>query len=199
VAADTLTPRLRQHSYRTYRFGRALGELEGLQVDAELLFAAAILHDSGPVNRPTALSSRCRRCGSRARSPARWGCPPRPPRSWRQRSRCTTARADDGGRHRGVPARGGCGRGRGRRPELGPAPPDAAQRGAGLPTSRVQDGVRGRVPRRSGRVPQGRAKFVNRYGALLTAIKLAPFDERGAHALTAPPSADGDRRMHPPR
>jgi hypothetical protein len=27
------------------------------------------------------------------------------------------------------------------------------------------------------RVPQGRARFVNRYGALLTAIKLAPFDE----------------------
>jgi hypothetical protein len=27
------------------------------------------------------------------------------------------------------------------------------------------------------RVPQGRAKFLNRYGAFITAIKLAPFDE----------------------
>ena len=79
--------------------------------------------------------------------------------------------------NRGVPARGGCGRGRGRRPELGPAAADAAQRGAGLPASRVQEGVRGRVPRRSGPGPQGRAKFVNRYGALITAIKLAPFNE----------------------
>jgi hypothetical protein len=52
VAEDTLTPTLLQHSYRTYRFGRALGELDGLQVDAELLFAAAILHDTGLVNLP---------------------------------------------------------------------------------------------------------------------------------------------------
>jgi hypothetical protein len=43
---------LLQHSYRTYRFGRALGELDGLPVDAELLFAAAILHDTGLVNLP---------------------------------------------------------------------------------------------------------------------------------------------------
>ena len=27
------------------------------------------------------------------------------------------------------------------------------------------------------RVPQGRARFLNRYGALIAAIKLAPFDE----------------------
>jgi hypothetical protein len=52
VAEDTLTPTLLQHSYRTYRFGRALGELDGLQVDAELLFAAAILHDTGLVKLP---------------------------------------------------------------------------------------------------------------------------------------------------
>ena len=30
---------------------------------------------------------------------------------------------------------------------------------------------------RAVRVPKGRARFVNRYGALSTAIKLAPFDE----------------------
>ena len=53
VAEDALTPTLLHHSYRTYRFGRALGELDGLQVDAELLFAAAILHDTGLVNLPT--------------------------------------------------------------------------------------------------------------------------------------------------
>src|SRR4030095_14997285 len=52
VAADTLTPTLLQHRYRTYRFGRALGELDGLPVDAELLFAAAILHDTGLVKLP---------------------------------------------------------------------------------------------------------------------------------------------------
>ena len=40
---------LLNHSHRTYRFGRALGELEGIDVDAELLFAAALLHDTGLV------------------------------------------------------------------------------------------------------------------------------------------------------
>src|SRR4029450_250331 len=52
VAADTLTPTLLHHSYRTYRFGRALGELDGLEGDADLLSAAAILHDTGLVNLP---------------------------------------------------------------------------------------------------------------------------------------------------
>lgn len=49
AAARTLTPSLLNHSYRTYRFGRALGDLEGLEVDEELLFAAALLHDTGLV------------------------------------------------------------------------------------------------------------------------------------------------------
>ena len=38
------------HSHRTYVFGRALGELERTDVDTELLFAAALLHDTGLVN-----------------------------------------------------------------------------------------------------------------------------------------------------
>jgi HD superfamily phosphodiesterase len=37
------------HSYRTYQFATALGELEGLEVDTEVLFAAALLHDTGLV------------------------------------------------------------------------------------------------------------------------------------------------------
>ena len=52
AAEDVLTPSLLHHSYRTYRFGRALGELDGLRVDAELLFAAAMLHDIGFVIPP---------------------------------------------------------------------------------------------------------------------------------------------------
>lgn len=38
---------LLNHSYRTYQFGRALGEIEGVEVDTELLFAASMLHDVG--------------------------------------------------------------------------------------------------------------------------------------------------------
>jgi hypothetical protein len=49
VATRVLPSTLLNHSYRTYRFGRALGELEKIDVDAELLFAAALLHDTGLV------------------------------------------------------------------------------------------------------------------------------------------------------
>ena len=46
-ARHLLTPALLNHSYRTYAFGTALGAMEGLPVDAELLFTAALLHDTG--------------------------------------------------------------------------------------------------------------------------------------------------------
>jgi hypothetical protein len=42
-----LSPALLNHSYRTFAFGAALGALERRTVDAELLFAAALLHDTG--------------------------------------------------------------------------------------------------------------------------------------------------------
>ena len=47
VARRRLSPALLNHSYRTYAFGAALGELENLDVDREVLFAAALLHDVG--------------------------------------------------------------------------------------------------------------------------------------------------------
>ena len=49
-----LSPALLNHSYRTYAFGAALGALANIDVDRELLFAAAMLHDVGlthPVDR----------------------------------------------------------------------------------------------------------------------------------------------------
>jgi len=49
AAAGVLPATLVNHSYRTYRFATALGELEGLEVDTEVLFAAALLHDTGLV------------------------------------------------------------------------------------------------------------------------------------------------------
>lgn len=47
LAVRVLPATLLNHSYRTYRFGSAIGELEGLEVDTEILFAAALLHDTG--------------------------------------------------------------------------------------------------------------------------------------------------------
>jgi hypothetical protein len=49
AATKVLPPQLLHHSHRTYQFGRAIGELEGVDVDAELLYAAALLHDTGLV------------------------------------------------------------------------------------------------------------------------------------------------------
>jgi hypothetical protein len=46
-AQRRLSPAVLNHSYRTYAFGAAVGLLEAVEVDRELLFAAAMLHDTG--------------------------------------------------------------------------------------------------------------------------------------------------------
>jgi hypothetical protein len=53
-ARSRLSPALLNHSYRTFAYGAALGALADIDVDRELLFAAAMLHDIGltrPVDR----------------------------------------------------------------------------------------------------------------------------------------------------
>jgi hypothetical protein len=47
VAARRLPPVLFNHSRRTFRFGLSLGVVTGTEVDEELLYAAAMLHDTG--------------------------------------------------------------------------------------------------------------------------------------------------------
>lgn len=49
AALRQLPPALLNHSHRTFVFGVALGELERIEVDTELLYAAAMLHDTGLV------------------------------------------------------------------------------------------------------------------------------------------------------
>lgn len=49
VANRVLPATLLNHSFRSYVFGRALGELDNIHVDTELLYAAALLHDVGLV------------------------------------------------------------------------------------------------------------------------------------------------------
>lgn len=44
-ACAELDPMVVEHGYRCYLFGRALGEAEGVECDAEALFAATMLHD----------------------------------------------------------------------------------------------------------------------------------------------------------
>jgi hypothetical protein len=44
-AATHLSPAILNHSLRTYAFGAALAAVDGVEVDHELLYAAALLHD----------------------------------------------------------------------------------------------------------------------------------------------------------
>jgi hypothetical protein len=47
VAVRRLPQALLHHSWRTFRFGLALGIVTGTDVDEEILYAAAMLHDTG--------------------------------------------------------------------------------------------------------------------------------------------------------
>jgi hypothetical protein len=178
VAEDALTPTLLYHSYRTYRFGRALGELDGLQVDAELLFAAAILHDTGLMNPPNGadftLSSM------------------RLAREIADQVGLSSAAIEVMQTAITMHYNPGVTKAVGTEAYLlsaGAAVDVAGIRSWDLPVQILDDAVRD-YPRvgfkkefavafraEAARVPRGRAKFVNRYGALITAIRLAPFDE----------------------
>jgi hypothetical protein len=178
VAADTLPATLLQHSHRPYRFGRALGELDGLQVDAELLFAAAILHDTGLVKLPDGADFRLSSMRLAGEVADQVGLS----------TAATEVLQTAITMHYtpGVTTAAG--------PEAyllaaGAAVDVAGVRSWDLPPQTLHNAVRD-YPRvgfkkafaeafraEAVRVPQGRARFVNRYGALITAIKLAPFDE----------------------
>src|SRR6188472_4694011 len=47
AAQELLTPALLNHSSRAYTWGAALAALEGISFDSELLYLAAMLHDTG--------------------------------------------------------------------------------------------------------------------------------------------------------
>ncbi|MEP6817077.1 MAG: hypothetical protein ABI873_16170 [Marmoricola sp.] len=46
-AGRRLSPAMLNHSYRAYTFGAALGSITDLEIDYEVLFAAALLHNTG--------------------------------------------------------------------------------------------------------------------------------------------------------
>lgn len=177
-ATELLTVPLLNHSFRAYRFGRALGELEGLDVDTELLFAAAMLHDTGLVVPPsdadfTLASSRV------ARDVA-------------EQVGLSTAATDTVlsavtmHHSPGVTVDAG--------PEAyllsaGAAVDVIGFRAWDLPDGALADAValypRAEFKRiftaafrqEAARVPEGRARFLHRYGGFAAGIKFAPFDD----------------------
>jgi hypothetical protein len=169
---------LLNHSYRTYVFGRALGELEGTDVDTELLFAGALLHDTGLVN-PTGAADFTLASARLAREVA-------------EQVGLSTAATDtmltaitqhytpgvtiDAGPVAYLLAAGAAADVVGLRSwELPRATITEAVREhprAGFPTMFTEA-----FRQEAARVPEGRARLLLRYGAFSAAIRFAPFDE----------------------
>lgn len=178
AATRVLPAVLVNHSFRTYQFGCALGELEGLEVDTELLFAAALLHDTGLVlaggnDDFTLASARVARdvadqvglstaATETVQTAITMHCSPRVPLAAGPVAYLLSAGA-------GVDVVG--------------------LRCWDLPPHILAEAVRDH-PREgfkayftqawaaeAARVPQGRARLMRRYGAFTAAIALAPFDE----------------------
>ena len=177
AATRVLPATLLNHSYRTYAFGRALGELEGIDVDTELLFAGALLHDTGLVHR-----RRCGRLHPRLRAPGprrrRQGrtldC--RTETRCRPPSPCTTAprvTLDDGAVAYLLSAGAGV--------DVAACAVGAAAQHRRRRRDHPREGFKAYFTRawaaEAARVPQGRAKLLRRYGAFTAAIALAPFEE----------------------
>ena len=178
TAQRLLTPALHNHSRRTFRFGRALGLLTETAVDEELLYAAALLHDTGLVSSSgtadfTLASSRVAREVAEQVGLS---------------DAATTTLLDAITLHHSP----GVG------PEHGPVAQllsaGAAVDVIGLRSWELPDDVLADAvalhPRESfkkvfieafaregARVPQGRVQFLHRYGAFSTAVRLAPFTE----------------------
>ncbi len=93
AAQDLLTPALLNHSRRAYAWGAALAALHEITFDRELLYLAAMFHDTGlPARCPTSTS----RCGARRlheTSPTAMACLRMTASSSPTRSPCTTAPA----------------------------------------------------------------------------------------------------------
>ena len=178
VAARRLPPVLLNHSRRTFRFGLSLGLVTGTEVDEELLYAAAMLHDTGLLTSSgdadfTLESTRVAREVAEQVGLSQ---------------EATTIMLDAITLHHSP----GVGPEHGAVAQLLSA--GAAADVTGLHTWRLPDAVLSETvrlnPRESfkevftqafrdeaARVPQGRARFLHRYGAFAAAIRLAPFSE----------------------
>ena len=178
TAIRLLPAALVNHNYRTYTFASALGELERVEVDTELLFAAALLHDTGLV------LARGKDDFTLASARVAQDVAEQVGLSTTATETIQTAITMHHSPH--VPLAAG--------PvayllSAGAGVDVAGLRCWDLPPSILAEAVRDH-PRagfktyftqawaaEAARVPQGRAKLLRRYGAFTAAIALAPFDE----------------------
>jgi hypothetical protein len=178
VATTILPATLMNHGYRTYRFARAIGEIDGIEVDAELLFAAAILHDVGLVvarGRDDFTLASARVAADVAEQVGLSTAA-----THTLQTAITSHHSPRVTRAAGPVAH---------LLSVGAGVDVAGLRSWDLPDSVLADAVR-EHPREgfktyfsrawadeAARVPEGRARLLRRYGAFTAAIRLAPFDE----------------------
>jgi hypothetical protein len=177
-ARRVLTEPLLNHSYRSFVYGRALGELENTDVDTELLFAGALLHDTGLVN-PTGTADFTLTSARLARQVA-------------EQVGLSTAATDtlmtaitmhytpgvtvDAGPVAHLLAAGASVDVVGLRSwELPPA--TIAEVIRAHPRTDFKPVFTEAFRQEAARVPEGRARVLQRYGALAAAIRFAPFEE----------------------
>jgi hypothetical protein len=176
-ARSTMAPALVNHSHRAYTFRRALGELEGIEVDDELLFAAAMLHDTGLAN-PTGGADFTLASARVARDVAE--------RVGLSSIASTTMQTAITLHHSpGVDLAAGS---VAYLLSAGAAVDVVGLRSWELPAGTLRNAVAthprenfkqvfaAAFAQESARVPQGRTRFLHRYGAFGAAIRLAPFD-----------------------
>src|SRR4051812_46460774 len=155
AARDLLTPVLRNHSSRAYTWGAAIAALHGITFDRELLYLAAMFHDTGipsPVPHvgftvaSAALDTRVHRQPPRAR---------RYPRARRQRDRhALQPRRRPRIRCRGLPPLCGRSRRRVRPTQRRDTRCRAPKRHPGVPAVGLQAGVRRAPPSRGQASPR---------------------------------------------
>lgn len=178
IAHQRLTPAVLNHSYRCYSYGVAIAALEDIDVDRELLFAAAILHDTGlsapapgldftlasahialevaeTVGLPTAATETMRTAITLHHSPD-----------------VTLADGPEAYLLSAGAAVDVIGLGRWRLPDSVVAAVLAER-----PRRGFKDEFRARWAAEAAAVPQGRARFLRRYGAFDLAVRLAPYSD----------------------
>ena len=176
VARERLTPALLNHSYRCYSYGVAFADLETVEVDRELLFAAAILHDTGlsaPAPGVDFTVTSARIALGVAETVGLSSAATETMRTAITLHHSPGVTLDDGPEAYLLSAAAGIdviGLGRWKLPDTVVAAVLAER-----PRLGFKDEFRTRWATEAAAVPHGRARFLRRYGAFDLAIRLAPY------------------------
>ena len=178
VAEQRLTPTMLNHSYRCYSYGVAIAALEDVDVDRELLFAAAMLHDTGlsaPVPGVDFTVASARTALEVAETVGLSTAATRTVRTAITLHHSPDVTLADGPEAYVLSAAAAVdviGLGRWKLPD---SVVDAVL--VEWPRRGFKDEFRARWAAEAAAVPRGRARFVRRYGAFDLAVRLAPYSD----------------------